>query len=141
MNVAFHHPANAGILRHLSRHWDSTKTENRSAPSSVYDLHTNALGTHPDLAEHLWRFLPEKLPVNCGWVVYGYPVLIRRDTGIIFGFAGGTHTYALRLPEELRGSRPVLTEIGAEWIRGEWQERETDWCLAAYEYAGLSPSP
>jgi hypothetical protein len=60
------------------------------------------LGTHPDLVSRLWNEITTALSVRCNWVVYGAPVLVRPDTGIIFAFAGGTHTYALRLPPKQR---------------------------------------
>ena len=56
------------------------------------------LGTHPDLVGRLWDELPAELPVDCRVVFYGMPALMHPTTGIVLGFAGGTHTYALRLP-------------------------------------------
>jgi hypothetical protein len=55
------------------------------------------LGTHPDLVQRVWDEITTELPVDCRWVVYDRPVLVRPDTGIIFAFAGGTG-YAMRLP-------------------------------------------
>jgi hypothetical protein len=81
----------------------------------------------------------------------GLPALARPDTKIIFGFAGGTHTYALRLPEDFRkealraGAARVrkyprqppfdLDVIGPEWVFCSWFKDEQRWCLSAYECA------
>jgi hypothetical protein len=113
----------------------------------------------------LWDEITTALPVRCNWVVYGAPVLVRPDTGIIFAFAGGTHTYALRLPPGPRaelvaaavrhaeeradkfalravdvheysdGSTFDLATVGKEWVFGSWLPGETDWCRAAYDHA------
>jgi hypothetical protein len=101
--VAFENPANAGILRHLRGGRSLSKARHAAAcsPESVEDPYMN-LGTHPDLVSRLWDEMTTTLPVRCNWVVYGAPVLVRPDTGIIFAFAGGTHTYALRLPPKQR---------------------------------------
>jgi len=116
-------------------------------------------GTHPDLSDHLWGALAAKLPGTCGWVVYGRPVLIHPESGVIFAYAGGTHTYALRLPPVVReaalkaGATRVyhyraypelnleaatldLADIGDEWVFSHWLKGEEDWCRAAYEFAG-----
>jgi hypothetical protein len=60
------------------------------------------LGTHPDLVARLWDELTVRLPAGCRWIVHGAPVLARPSSGIIFAFAEGTHTYALRLPAKER---------------------------------------
>ncbi len=148
----FAHPANERVLRYFKRGWDGSRPGNLSAPPAVYDLHRNSLGTHPDLADRLWKEIVRKLPDECGWVVYGQPALVRPSSGIIFGFAGGTHTYALRLPADVwkeaallspkrvwtyaGGQEFNLDEIGKEWVSGDWFKVAEDWCLAAYEHAG-----
>lgn len=150
--VAFDHPANVAVLEHLRRGWDGTRPGNRDAPPSVYDLDRNPLGTHPDVAEYFWRDLPKALPVACGWVVWGNPALVHPGNGVIFGFAGGTHTYALRVPPTTReeaiqsgakrsrtysnGSQFSLDDIGEDWIFGGWLKDESRWCLAAFTHAG-----
>lgn len=128
-----------------------------ASPESVPDIYYS-LGTHPDLVERLWDQLTVKLPAECRWIVYGAPVLVHSSSGIIFAFAGGTHTYALRLParereEALRAGAKRLYEypaypslgieastlnlddIGKEWVFGGWFKGEEDWCLAAYQFA------
>jgi hypothetical protein len=144
------HPANARVLRHFR--WargDSPVVPLSRAPTDS-DLY--GLGTHPDLVEHLWKGLTRKLPTDCAWVVCARPTLVHPESGIIFGFAGGTHDYALRLPEVVRqraaivspkrirsypASRVVLDldEAGPEWIFGGWFDGEADWCVAAWEFA------
>ena len=76
---------------------------------------------------------------------------MRPDSEIVFGFAGGTHTYALRLPEAVgaealaaggtriktypRSPSLDLDVIGPEWVFCSWFAGEEAWCLAAYEFA------
>ena len=109
------------------------------------------LGTHPELVERLWDKLPIELPASARWVVGGRPVLMRRDSGVVFGIAIGTVFYALRLPEADRillerakrkkvegwadkhgihgdERQDYLSEqleacpVGADWISGKWLE-------------------
>jgi hypothetical protein len=112
------------------------------------------LGTHPDLIDRLWE-LDDSLPERCRWVVHGHPALVHSRSGVIFGFAGGTLGYALRLPEGERreadalGARTAIkmpyetpwdvwdaSKAGPEWRFGLWSDREPQWCRAAYDWAG-----
>ena len=165
MNASFATPANAGILGYLKLKANSpgavsaARSIESCSPESVEDAYYS-LGTHPDLLSWFWDELTTKLPDSCQWVVHGSPVLAHPESGIIFGFAGGTHTYALRLPPATRdaalkaGCKRIwnypalpelgiaasllkLDEIGEEWVFGEWHETEKEWCLAAYEFAAL----
>jgi len=111
----------------------------------------DSLGTHPDLVARLWDEITTLLPSDCKFVLFGAPVLMHPDSGIVFGFAGGTHTYALRLPEPVRqealaaGATRVKTyprrlsldleNIGPEWVFCSWLKGEERWCLSAYEFA------
>lgn len=148
IEVDFEHPLNAGILGYLERgRWAKSKKPSSLSPESVDDPYMN-LGTHPDLVTRLWDEITVKLPADCRWVVYGHPALVHPGSGIIFAFAGGTHTYALRLPERERqdalragagrvhkysdGSSLDLNDIGSEWVFGKWLKEEDQWCLAAY---------
>jgi hypothetical protein len=162
-HVNFDHPANAGILGYLGsserlKNSVSVARQNPScSPRSVDDPYMK-LGTHPDLVEWLWDKVTVKLPIKCRWIVYGTPVLVNPRSGIIFGFAGGTHTYAFRLPTPERqtaleaGAKQVwyypaypelkieasildLNTIGKEWLFGGWFKGEEEWCLAAFNFA------
>ena len=166
--VDFEHPANRGILAYLGnparlRGSLSVAKDQRSvAPASVKDAYYR-LGTHPDLVELLWDQLGAALPKDCRWIVYGTPVLVRPDSGVIFAFCGGTHTYAFRLPPAERaaaiaaGAKTVhrypaydflgqeesvldLKDIGEEWVFGGWHRGEEEWCRAAYTFAALDPN-
>jgi hypothetical protein len=111
------------------------------------------LNTHPDLVSRLWA-LDDTLPERCRWVIYGHPALVQPRTGVVFGFAGGTLGYALRLPEAARREADALgakatvkrpfeppcdvwavSKAGPEWRLCGWWDREPDWCRAAYERA------
>jgi hypothetical protein len=147
MNVA-DAPANARLLRYFT---------NR-AKQYAYRDPTEVHGTHPDLVMRLWDELGTLLPEDCHAVVHGSPALVRPSSGIIFAFAGGTHTYAMRLPADVRDIamtagatrvyhyRPYreldigsltfdLKDIGDEWVFCHWLKGEEQWCLAAYEFA------
>jgi hypothetical protein len=163
LNVNFSSSANTGIARYLEARGRSPRSVSvarayaSTPPESVTDPYYD-LGTHPELVERLWDQLTLKLPADCRWIVYGTPVLVRPSSGIIFAFAGGTHTYALRLPVRERegalraGARRFheypaypalgieasaldLDDIGEEWVLGGWFKDEEDWCLAAYRFA------
>jgi hypothetical protein len=163
LEVNLSSPANGGIVRYLEakarspRAVSVARARASAPPESIANPYYD-LGTHPDLVERLWDELTVKLPARCRWIVYGTPVLVHPSSGIIFAFAGGTHTYALRLPikereEALRAgakrlyeypaypeldiqaSRLDLDDIGEEWVFGGWFKGEEDWCLAAYRFA------
>jgi len=111
------------------------------------------LGAHPDLVTRLWDELGDTLPVDCRVVFYRTPALMHPTTGVVFGFAGGTHTYALRLPDRERGEaigagatrikhyrainlRFDLDDIGPEWVFCGWFRGEEAWCRSAFAHAG-----
>ena len=162
--IRFDHPANRGALAYLGsperlRISVSEAASRRDcSPADVSDPYYK-LGTHPDLVARLWDELGKPLPAECRRVVYGTPALVRPDSGVLFGFAGGTHTYALRVPRDIKeaalsaGATTIhrypaypelgieasvldLNDLGPEWIFGGWYVSESDWCTAAYEYAG-----
>jgi hypothetical protein len=158
MNVDFTSPPNSGVIRFLKFNASSdynfsvARSKESCAPESVDAPYYN-LNTHPDLLSWFWDQLTAKLPEVCKWVVYGLPVLVNPKSGIIFGFAEGTNTYALRLPPLEKdaavkagckriwnysapsGLQLKLDDVGEEWIFGQCQACEKDWCLAAYEFS------
>src|SRR5262249_30732119 len=143
-------PANAGLRRHREPRHRGAKLAPIAHPSDEARPYEQ-LGTHPDLVARLWDELARGLPVDCRAIFFGAPVLMHPDTGVVFGFAGGTHTYALRLPEPERsaalaagaartyrypsGEALDLAEIGEEWVFCRWLDGEEAWCLAAFEAA------
>ena len=145
------HPANAGLRRHREPGHQRPGIAALAYPDTV-ERPYDSLGTHPDLVARLWDELGATLPSDCRAIFYGSPALIHPETGVVFGFAGGTHTYALRLPETERlqalrlGARTImqyprgpaldLGDIGDEWVFCGWYKDEPSWCRAAYDYAG-----
>jgi hypothetical protein len=140
--------ANDSLLRYF---------ENR-AKQYHYTKLSKPAGTHPELVMRLWDELGKLLPEDCHAVVYRAPVLLRPSTGVIFAFAGGTHTYAFRLPPDVRaaaiqaGATRVyhyraypevhveastfdLADIGDEWVFGGWLKGEEEWIKSAYDFA------
>ena len=143
---------NAGVRRYCMPRHERPGMPALARPDEVAHWHLK-LGTHPDLIARLWDELPATLPVDCRMIFYGTPVLMHPATGIVFGFAGGTHTYALRLPapEHAAALRAGATRIahypagqpsldlesiGPEWVFGRWRADESAWCLAAFAFAG-----
>ncbi|MCL5773016.1 MAG: hypothetical protein M1536_01355 [Firmicutes bacterium] len=171
MNVDFSHPVNTKVLEYLKnpyffylsqdttfilrclslRENDLVKIKASQSPKSVEKPYIS-LGTHPDVVERLWDEITVNLPESCRWVIYGTAVLVHPVSGIIFGWAEGTHVYTLRLPDKVleealrAGAKRIhsfssskiilrLSLIGEEWILGGWLEAEKEWCLQAYNYA------
>lgn len=162
--VAFEHPENRGVLAFLGapsrirKSLSDARSRPECAPEEVEEPYLR-LGTHPELVERLWEELTRDLPRDCRWVVHGAPALVHPESGVIFGFAGGTSTYALRLPQPalaearsagwqtvheypaysylgIAASRLDLAELGPDWILGAGHPAEPSWCLAAYQHAG-----
>jgi hypothetical protein len=113
------------------------------------------LGTHPDLIARLWDELGGALPVDCRVIAYGMPALVRPDSGVIIGVAGGTQMYALRLDADgfwaarnagldvvfrypavpkVRSHDIVVdaTTFGDTWVFGRWHASEPGWLAAGY---------
>lgn len=149
--------ANASVLRFLE-----ARARQFHFPPQAIEIQPASMprpyGTHPDLVERLWEGLTKKLPVDCHWVVHGTPILVRPSSGVIFGMAFGTSTYALRLPLEVRNQALAaggkrfhhyranaaakvealtidLAEVGDDWVFGAWLPGEEEWCLAAFHAA------
>src|SRR6266542_1446053 len=167
MDVDFSNSRNATILRYLqnpyvfiigpkARLFGEARERDLAAgrvrdSQSPENLNWLNLGTHPDLVERLWREITVLLPEACQWVVYGSPALVHPERGIVFGWAGGTHTYGLRIPEPERvqaiaaGAQTIhryangdwldVALIGEESVLGKWLSAEPQWCLRAYENA------
>ncbi len=147
--TAADHPANAGLRR-----WrESRSGQSLPALARPDDVERpyETLGTHPDLVSRLWDELQSALPEDCRAIFYGRPALVHPTTKVVFAFATGTHTYALRLPERERaeairaGATRVkhypleqaldLADVGDEWVFCGWFRAEEDWCRAAFEFA------
>ena len=153
MDIAVDHPANARLLGYL-RTRDPERTVASQSAESIAQVYLH-VGTHPDIVQRLWDDITVTLPESCRWVSFHWPVLVHPTTGIVFGFAQGSGTYALRLPPRelddaiVAGAKRQyyfstskvtldLDDIGDEWVLGFWSPEEPRWCLAAYELAGRS---
>ena len=105
-------PANAGLRRHFDPYLKPGMPPITNPDQLARPYET--LGTHPDLVARLWDELQSQLPVDWRTVLCGTPALTPPKTGVVFGFAGGTHAYALRLPER---ERAEAIKAGAERIK------------------------
>ncbi len=152
-------PANREVLAYLGRKGGqspSAAERGDCPPHEVADPYRK-LGAHPDLVERLWDELGGALPRPCRWVARGTPALAHPDSGVLFGFAGGT-VYALRLPPAeladaiaagavqvrrfpaypalgVAASSLDLRDLGPGWVFGSWHAREPAWCLAGWRAA------
>jgi hypothetical protein len=150
--LVVNHPLNAGLRHYCEPRHSPARIPALAFPDEVPNAYLT-LGTHPDLIARLWDELGKVLPLDCRAVFFGSPVLLHPGSGVVFAFAGGTHAYALRLPEPERsealqagaprvhhypGNQPALdlAPIGAEWLFGRWYDAEERWCAAAYASAG-----
>jgi hypothetical protein len=154
--VNFTHPANRNLLVYMAGR-ETVDRPRELNPADADDPYYK-LGTHPEIVERLWDELGGSLPKPCRWILYGSPVLVHPRTGVVFGFAGGSQTYALRLPEAERaaaigaGAKTVhqypaypelnvpaskfdLADFGPEWVFGAWLTGEDQWCRAAFDFA------
>ena len=152
-DLVIRHPANAALVRYFAPRHGRREQSDVARPEAVKDPYYT-LGTHPDLVERLWDELGKALPVDCRAVFYGTPALIHSASGVMFGFAGGTHTYALRLPPVERaqaldaGATRIMTypqspaldvsQFGEEWVLCRWFADEAAWCRAAFDFAALA---
>jgi hypothetical protein len=149
--LIFEHPKNQGILECLQVIGQFTRGPLSCHPSEAEDPYY-LLGTHPDLVEVLWDKLTVEIPVDTRWILHARPVLIHPGTKIIFAFATGTQTYALRIPAGLRpeanaedasqqykyadGTIFDLAECDPDWIFGGNIPDEARLCLVAFQAAG-----
>jgi len=149
--LGFRHRVNDGVLKYLQGDWNLRPEPIYGEPDEVLDPKA-ALGTHPELLDWLWNTICAKLPKDCRKVIYGKPVLIHPETGVIFGLGHGECVCALRLPldkvgeaimsgmeddVELENGQELYSEdIGDDWVFCTWTEDDPDWCLRAYENAG-----
>jgi len=123
-------PENTGVIGYLCslemRSGSNPRDRYSCSPDSVSDH--NGLSTHPDLIIRLWDEITAELPVRCEWVVCGHPALVRPDSGIVFAFATGTFTYALRLRPaaraELAAAALVKANVMADMTNLSGKDRE-----------------
>jgi hypothetical protein len=158
--IDLHHPGNAGVLAYLSdparlaRSVSVARNRIECLPTDVRDPYMT-LGTHPDVVTRLWKDLGGSLPMDCRVVAYGMPALVRPDSGVIIGIAGGTQMYALRLDAQaaaearaagldvvfrypavptVRALDVVVdaTKFGETWVFGRWHASEPRWLKAGF---------
>ena len=119
----------------------------------------NETGTSPELVDYFWNTLGGDDLKNCRFAVYGTVCFLNPNTGIIFGFCGGSMTYAIRLVEQdcrsamdrgylKRHDYPAyptlgvnacsldLAQLGRTWVFGQNDIREREWLLRAMKNGG-----
>jgi hypothetical protein len=150
MKIAFDSPHNAKILAHLA---SNMKPEGLTSMSRSSYQGSYYAWTHPDLSDQFWSLASALETAH--WVLYQKAVLVHPETGIVFAFAGGTSTIALRLPPDEQaeaftdpeygrkvGYQPEplnASEFGDDWalVRPFGDDSAVQrWMQAAYDYAG-----
>lgn len=161
LHVDFEHPENAAVLSYLSSLSPEIPRLDADRNPDSFSVSYGELGTQPDVISRLWDHVASELPVDCRWVVYLRPILVHPKSGIVFGFASGTPTYAIKLPQQecekslaegykttwtyndawIRGEGPEYNTVldlalwGKGWVFGKWQQNESSLGVAAYQFA------
>jgi hypothetical protein len=117
------HAANATVSRFLG-----VADPGLAQITAAADVDRLALGTHPELVDHLWSLLGDASGASA-CVIDGrsLPLLASPERGVIFALAGGTSTLAVRLPE------PELSEALA--VPGYGGDRNQAWCRRSLAHA------
>jgi hypothetical protein len=122
--------SNEGALLYLQQ---KPYTEfNKDVSPQGYTQNKWSLNCHPDVAKMLWEDFAVKLPVDCRWILFGTPVLLRPDTGIVFGIAEDVNPPLLRFSESdklkvlicggkeqllnLDGVYADAKQVGKDWV-------------------------
>jgi hypothetical protein len=141
MDAILDHPANAGIVRSLSRKRGGVVSV--VAPDAAHDPYLGC-GSHPEIVERVWDQLGRALPSSSRRILCGTPVLVHPETGVVLAVCYGI-SYCLRLPD---GALPAAlqagcetthrwgdgkvtdlsAEFGANWVFGRWAKDEEQWC-------------
>src|SRR5262245_45618185 len=99
MGVDHRHTANRGVLDKL-RQGVSGGLE-LIGPDGLYDRHGirayDECGSHPGAVMRVWDELGAALPNGCCQVLYGTPVLLHDESGVVLAVCYGT-SYAIRVP-------------------------------------------
>ena len=137
---------NAGVLSYLGQGLDPAQVPVGPVPP---DVNTWRLGAHPDIVSRLWEELNAALPSDSRQLIAGGAALVHPTSGIVLAAALGTQ-YALHLSPGgrdaavLAGAETVHTyrtvevtldlaaTFGHDWVFGTFDERETQWLVAAY---------
>jgi hypothetical protein len=113
-------------------------------------------GSHPDVVDHLWKKLGNKLPVDCRAILFGSPVLIEPSSGVMIAKAFGT-AYVIRVsPDDLEAAlslgcttthqwsdgktTDLQQELGVDWVFGHWLKQEYKWIQRTFTMVAAEPS-
>lgn len=124
-------PSNIALIEFLR----SRRPDAPASAAAPTGFGTWNLGIHPDILDYLWKSLPAKAAISTStrsWLVYGTPILVNSQTGIIFAYATGTPHLGLRLPQKARiefEDRKLINqqpELGHDWFAFDMFRNETD---------------
>lgn len=110
------------------------------------------LGTHPDMIELLWGIYSNNIPTSSRIILFGRPVLVNPNNGVLFGLVEGTTPPLLKLPEidreilltkggkilleNLDGVYANAREVGDDWIYCfSFIEDLDKYFISAYNYS------
>ena len=145
MRVDPHHPLNERIVEYFRAQAPFAKPITPKVEAA--DPYQEA-GAHPEIVERMWDKIGAQLPADSQCLLYGAPVLVQPDSGIVLAVAMGTgyffrvpdHEMAFALAEGYQtrwdvSPSPVdaTKSFGPGWVLGRFQDREARWCRMAYE--------
>ena len=140
MRVDPHHPLNVRSVEYFRAQAPYARpiTPKAEAEDPYYQA-----GAHPEIVERVWDTIGGQLPAESRCLLYGVPVLVQPDSGIVLAAAMGTG-YAFRVPDEeiaLARAEGYQTTwnvspapldatrvFGADWVFGQFEDREARWC-------------
>lgn len=140
MSLDESHPLNRQVIRYFTQH--TTVSPPVVLPKDHPDPY-RGLGSHPDIVERIWDQLGAALPTEARVIVYGTPVLVHPESGVLLAVAHGTQ-YAIRVPEDLidtaleagcastntwsdGSTTDIEREFGRGWLFGSYDDREGQW--------------
>jgi hypothetical protein len=110
MRVDPHHPMNVRMVEYFRAQAPYARpiTPKADADDPYYEA-----GAHPEIVERVWDTIGARLPADSRCLLYGVPVLVQPDSGIVLAVAMGTG-YAFRVPDE------EVASARAEGYRTTW---------------------
>lgn len=145
MRVDPNHPLNVQIVEYFRAQVPNARPVTPAA--EAHDPYYEA-GAHPDIVERVWDTLGARMPADSRCLLYGVPVLVQPDSGIVLAVAMGTG-YAFRVPDEevafaraegyrttwdvSPSSLDATRTFGSGWVFGQFDDREVRWCQMVYE--------
>jgi hypothetical protein len=140
-----HHPLNERIVEYFRA--QAPYARPITPKGEAGDPYSEA-GAHPEIVERMWDIIGAQLAPGSQCLLYGVPVLVQPDSGIVLAVAMGTgyfvrvpdHEVAFALAEGYQttwnvspSSVDATKSFGPGWVLGRFEDREARWCRMADE--------